>query len=874
MDYLQKKDTQNESPYDKISDLLLKLFMERPPQCRVYSEFEELVSQLSLGEQQTCREPTEEEKIRAGFAFQQFKKPIVFNPEAEEEEKEAEPENDEEAEEGEPEEGVEAEDLPQLSRVLLNSGIPFSQIDAFKLQTAIYDLAKREERTSDKIKLFGKVGPYWLLRSETETYPEPEEEEKEAEEEEEAEKGEENAEDQSEKDEELIGLRDQWKEIEAEIEAEAAADKPEGAEGDQEGELNEDGEKIEGEEQKQENEEEDDEKEPAEGEAPAEPEQADEEEPEEEKDEIKSEVSLEDEFQPETKIPKKIPVFGGEVYPKKKIQKLPIEEHEGINKELFFAAIDDNISPYMTQLYVKLQKELELQKYRHEKKLKQQKSKLNKIIQKLLSEPLRFIALPEITPEQMRVFMQMPAQTVRFTGDLTADVISSIPPFPYSESVLLRCACARILHENCIVPKGLYTKEEDEEDEEIKPKIEDLEQLEQQRVQKRYALMAKFQNSRIYEIMLKHPDLWTYNEDEDKLELEANFPELNEEFKGYESPELLLNPKNWSYLLPRITGQGRAAPVNDDDYDNIDDPEPVEFLIAKLQKQRRKDAREQKKQIRMKLRETEIEEKKQIMKKKKFAQWLEQQQEVWTQQEDEIVGNEASDDEINVQVDDFDDSAKPDKFDIDSSPNYEEISKYYAVRLWRKLREFKRPVDPWDVPILDNRINAALPELFIEEGQLDRTRVDFKQKCKYHVDEGYNANILNIEVNGSVKSKIPLWRFNQIDLQGIGKGPKAIIATNARWPGAANVVTGARMQRCQFVYFGDGLGSQQLEMQDFQIPEMCMPPFDIMEECEVDPVHQREEWEVIQDKIKRIEAAKKAAEEAAAAEEQQEPEAE
>lgn len=40
-------------------------------------------------------------------------------------------------------------------------GIKFTQIDAFRLQKAIYDLAKREEKT-EGIKLFGKVGPYWV----------------------------------------------------------------------------------------------------------------------------------------------------------------------------------------------------------------------------------------------------------------------------------------------------------------------------------------------------------------------------------------------------------------------------------------------------------------------------------------------------------------------------------------------------------------------------------------------------------------------------------------------------------------------------------------------------------------------------------------
>ena len=51
---------------------------------------------------------------------------------------------------------------------------------------------------------------------------------------------------------------------------------------------------------------------------------------------------------------------------------------------------------------------------------------------------------------------------------------------------------------------------------------------------------------------------------------------------------------------------------------------------------------------------------------------------------------------------------------------------------------------PWDAPILDGRPNALLPDLFIRGGQLDRTRVDFKQKCSYAVDEGLSGNRTSI----------------------------------------------------------------------------------------------------------------------------------
>ena len=43
MEYLKQKGPQSgQSAYDQIKDFLLKLFKERPPQKRVYSEFEEL----------------------------------------------------------------------------------------------------------------------------------------------------------------------------------------------------------------------------------------------------------------------------------------------------------------------------------------------------------------------------------------------------------------------------------------------------------------------------------------------------------------------------------------------------------------------------------------------------------------------------------------------------------------------------------------------------------------------------------------------------------------------------------------------------------------------------------------------------------------
>ena len=66
-----------------------------------------------------------------------------------------------------------------------------------------------------------------------------------------------------------------------------------------------------------------------------------------------------------------------------------------------------------------------------------------------------------------------------------------------------------------------------------------------------------------------------------------------------------------------------------------------------------------------------------------------------------------------MAADEFDDSEKVEKFELSPETPYEDICKYYAARLWRKLRVFQRPVAPWDAPIIDNRPNALLPDLFI-----------------------------------------------------------------------------------------------------------------------------------------------------------------
>ena len=66
--------------------------------------------------------------------------------------------------------------------------------------------------------------------------------------------------------------------------------------------------------------------------------------------------------------------------------------------------------------------------------------------------------------------------------------------------------------------------------------------------------MQRAAQQKIYEIMIHHKDLFSYGEDETKLELTAAFSELAEEFKGFENYITLLNKENWAFLFPRING--------------------------------------------------------------------------------------------------------------------------------------------------------------------------------------------------------------------------------------------------------------------------------------------------------------------------------
>lgn len=151
--------------------------------------------------------------------------------------------------------------------------------------------------------------------------------------------------------------------------------------------------------------------------------------------------------------------------------------------------------------------------------------------------------------------------------------------------------------------------------------------------------------------------------------------------------------------------------------------------------------------------------------------------------------------------------------------------------MWRKLRVFKRPVAPWDRSIVDNRPNVLLPDLLIKHGQFDRTRVDFKQKCTYHVDE---AAIENVIPCGN--TQVPLWSFQALPDLG------AVVVLNSRCLGAVSFVYGQKYLRHEFLYFGDGVDLIQAENPTILLPDMCEFPVELVETPEVEPSYQRMEF--------------------------------
>ena len=154
-----------------------------------------------------------------------------------------------------------------------------------------------------------------------------------------------------------------------------------------------------------------------------------------------------------------------------------------------------------------------------------------------------------------------------------------------------------------------------------------------------------------------------------------------------------------------------------------------------------------------------------------------------------------------MEDDPVDDTEPVEKPDLSADLPYDELLRYYSTKLWRKLRVFRRPVAPWDAPIVDNRVNAQQPDLFIHHGQVDRTRVDFKQKCTYNIDEQLPSN----EITYGNYTKTPLWSFRAVKSEQIGRHPQVTIcAENTRCTGCFNIVSGVKYDHHQFVYFGSG----------------------------------------------------------------------
>lgn len=165
---------------------------------------------------------------------------------------------------------------------------------------------------------------------------------------------------------------------------------------------------------------------------------------------------------------------------------------------------------------------------------------------------------------------------------------TSLPPFNGTEAHLLKCVCVRIMHGYAVVPKKLFNGPEEDAEEENKLVLDKLDAKARQVVKQRMELLRKSEDKKIAEIMAENPSLYKYGEDETALELTAAFAELNEEFRGYENVDELLNLRQWGYLYPRINGQGRCLEINADDYDGLDDPEPAELAVAEERLKRRR----------------------------------------------------------------------------------------------------------------------------------------------------------------------------------------------------------------------------------------------------------------------------------------------
>ncbi|GIQ87127.1 radial spokehead-like protein, partial [Kipferlia bialata] len=132
--------------------------------------------------------------------------------------------------------------------------------------------------------------------------------------------------------------------------------------------------------------------------------------------------------------------------------------------------------------------------------------------------------LPDCTPRQIQMSRYVPCP---LTGDLSCMPWLRVPPFPYTEAVLLSCRIKRITHACSIAPAGLYeVKEPEEEEEDAGPAEPVLGRV--------------------------------------------------EEFEGAEV-ESLLTPEGWQHTLPVITVAGETLVIEKEEPEEEEEEEEEEF---------------------------------------------------------------------------------------------------------------------------------------------------------------------------------------------------------------------------------------------------------------------------------------------------------
>ena len=102
-------------------------------------------------------------------------------------------------------------------------------------------------------------------------------------------------------------------------------------------------------------------------------------------------------------------------------------------------------------------------------------------------------------------------------------------------------------------------------------------------------------------------------------------------------------------------------------------------------------------------------------------------------------------------------------------------------------------------------------------------------------------------------------------------GDTFLTAYCTNWPGSVNLLYGARGKRHSLLYFGDGVSLSNVES-NINLPDMCMVPFDVIEEDELPVAEQRQMYEAEQEK-KRLKKEREEAERLAAEEGEENDEA-